>query len=300
MTAPFVETGQALAVQFLNGMTLGVILALSAIGLTLIFGYLSIVNFAHGAYYMIGGYAFFSVMSSVGNFWLALVAAPLVVGVLGVLTERLLLRPTYHLEPITQMLIMVGVALGIEGGVLIIWGEHSRGVNIPSALAGQTGLLGVETTTYRLFVLVVGIAAIVAVWAFLRFTRVGLVIRASLDDKEMVRALGTDINRIYMLVFAGGVALAALAGALLTPIRGVSPLTGSTVLLDAFIIVVIGGLGSFRGSVVAGVGVGLLSVLITRNVSTRLSGLVIFFVLIVILVVRPRGLFGQEGVFTGE
>jgi len=293
-------TFESLAVQLVNGLTIGVLLSVTAIGLTLIFGYLQIVNFAHGAYYMLGGYTLFTTVDVTGSFWLGIVAAPVVVGILGVLTERFLLRPTYDVDPITQMLIMVGVAFLIEGTVLIIWGEQSKGVDVPSIFAEQVALFGATTPVYRLFLLVAGGLLIGAVWGFLRFTRVGLVVRASLVDKQMVRALGVDINTIYMGVFAGGVALAGLAGALTTPIRGVSPVTGGSVLLDTFIIVVIGGLGSFRGSVVAGIGIGILSVLITRNVSTRLSGLVTFLVLIAVLVVRPRGLFGQEGVFTGE
>jgi len=297
---PLATPFESAAVQLLNGVTIGVLLALAAIGLTLIFGYLQIINFAHGSFYMLGGYTLFTVVDLTGSFWLGLIAAPLLVGVLSMATEKILLRPTYDLDPITQMLIMVGVALVIEGSVLIVWGEQSKGVDVPAAFAGQVTWLGVTTPVYRLFLLVTGIVLIGGVWGFLRFTRIGLFVRASLDDKQMVRAFGVDIDTIYMGVFAGGVALAAVAGALTVPIRGVSPVTGTSVLLDAFIIVVIGGLGSFRGSIVAGLGVGILSVLITRNVSTRLSGLVIFLILIAVLVLRPRGLFGQKGVFADE
>lgn len=271
-------------------------LILIATGLTLIFGFLEVVNFAHGAYYMLGGYVVFATVDAGFGFFSGVVAALVAIGLLGVLNERLLLKPSYDFGPITQLLIMVGVALVIEGAVIFVWGEQAKGVATPAVFSGSVNLLGITYPSYRLFLVVIGVLVITAVWGFLEFSRYGLVIRASLTDKEMARAFGNDIPTIYTLVFAGGVMVAALAGALMTPIRGIGPETGATILLQAFIVVVVGGLGSFRGSVAAGLGLGMLDILVARYVSFRLSGLTIIAVLLIVLLVKPRGLFGVKGV----
>lgn len=280
----------------LDGLSWGVMLVLIAMGLTLIFGFLEVVNFAHGGYYMVGGYMVFAAVDAGYGFFTGVVAAILVVAVLGVVTERLLLKPSYDFGPITQLLIMVGVALVIEGIVILIWGEQSKGVSTPEVLSGSVSLLGTTYPIYRLVLIVVGTIVIVGVWLFLERSRIGLVIRASLTDKEMARAFGNDIPTIYTMVFAGGVAVAAFAGALMTPLRGIGPETGATILLAAFIVVVVGGLGSYRGSVAAGLGLGMIDILVVRYVSFRLSGITIIAVLLVVLLIQPRGLFGVKGV----
>jgi branched-subunit amino acid ABC-type transport system permease component len=280
----------------LDGLSWRVMLVLISMGLTLIFGFLEVVNFAHGGYYMLGGYmAFVSVNAGFG-FVPGVLGAIVVITLLGVLTERLVLKPSYDFGPITQLLIMVGVALIIEGAVVLIWGEQSKGVSIPDLLSGSVSFLGVTYPIYRLTIMTIGAIVIVAVWLFLQRSRVGLVIRASLTDKEMARSFGNDIPTIYTLVFAGGVATAALAGALMTPIRGIGPGTGATILLQAFIVVVVGGLGSYRGSVIAGLGLGMLDILVVRYVSFRLGGITIIAALLVVLLIKPRGLFGVQGV----
>lgn len=284
----------------LDGLYLGVMLTLAAIGLTLIFGFLGVMNFAHGAFFMLGGYVLWSVAEATGNFWIALLVAPVAVGGVAAVFEVTLLRPTYQLDPIIQLLVTIGVATIIEAGVLVIWGEQTLAINKPALLDGRVTLPGGAYPSYLLFLIVVGTVLILATWAFLRYTRTGLVVRASLSDKEMVRAHGARIDLLYSLVFVGAIALTAISGALMTPQRGVGPLTGVSILLDTFIIVVIGGLGSFRGTVVAGLAVGLIDVFAATYISFRLSGMIIFGILIVVLTVRPRGLFGQQGVFTGE
>ncbi|MFO7926763.1 branched-chain amino acid ABC transporter permease [Natronomonas sp.] len=280
----------------LDGLSWGIMLVLIAMGLTLIFGFLEVVNFAHGGYYMIGGYVVFASVTAGYGFLVGVVAAILVVAILGVLTERLLLKPSYDFGPVTQLLIMVGVALGIEGAVILVWGEQAKGVPIPELFAGSVSVLGSTYPIYRLVLMVVGTVIIVGVWIFLERSRMGLVIRASLTDKEMARAFGNNIPAIYTFVFASGVAIAALAGALMTPIRGIGPETGASILLQAFIVVVVGGLGSYRGSVVAGIGLGMLDILVARYISFRLSGITIIAVLLVVLIIQPRGLFGVKGV----
>lgn len=280
----------------LDGLSWAVMLILIAMGLTLIFGFLEVVNFAHGGFYMLGGFVLFATVNAGQSFFIGVAGAILVVALLGVVTERLLLRPSYDFGPITQLLIMVGVALVIEGLVIFVWGEQAKGVATPAALGGSVGILGSTYPVYRLFLVVVGVVVITAVWLFLKRSRLGLVIRASLTDKEMARAFGNDIPTIYTLVFAGGVSIAALAGALMTPIRGIGPGTGATILLQAFIVVVVGGLGSFRGSIVAGLGLGMIDILVARYIAFQLSGITVIFVLLIVLLVRPRGLFGVEGV----
>ena len=280
----------------LDGLSWGVMLALIAIGLSLIFGFLEVINFAHGGYYMIGGYVLFAVVSAGYGFFAGVAGAVVVVAILGILTERLLLKPSYDFGPITQLLILVGVALSIEGAVILIWGEQSKGVPVPDLLTGSVDMLGSAYPIYRLVIMAVGAAVIIGVWLFLERSRIGLVIRASLTDKEMARAFGNDIPTIYTFVFASGVAIAAFAGALMTPIRGIGPATGALILLQAFIVVVVGGLGSYRGSVVSGLGLGMIDILVARYISFRLSGITIIVVLLIVLLRQPRGLFGVKGV----
>jgi branched-subunit amino acid ABC-type transport system permease component len=271
-------------------------LVLISVGLTLIFGFLEVVNFAHGAFYMLGAYVVFSTVEAVGNFWAGLLVGLVVIGVIGALTEMTLLRQTYDLTPITQLLIMVGLALIIEGGVILVWGDRGKSIDTPALLADSVQFMGITYPTYRLFQLVIGAVIVVGLWVFLQRSSVGLAIRASLVDKTMARSLGYDIPRIYTLVFAGGVATAALAGGLMAPVRGIDPGTGSTVLLQAFIVVVVGGLGSFRGTIAAGLLVGITDVLVARYISFQLGGITVIFILLIVLVVRPRGLFGEKGV----
>ena len=285
-----------LVTPLLDGFTWGIILVLISVGLTLIFGFLKVLNFAHGAFYMLGGYVFFSVVEATGNYPVAFAASCLTVSVLAVFVEVALLRHSYDFGPITQFIVMLGVAFVIEGLIVVIWGPSGRNVNTPQLLASSTSLFGITYPTYRLFVAVVSLVLIVAIAALLRYSIIGLAIRAGLTDKMMVRALGYDVPRIYTLVFASGILITGFAGALMTPMRGVEPGTGNSILLLAFIVVIIGGVGSFRGSVVAGLGVGLTDIFIARFVSFRLSGLSLFFILLVVLIVRPHGLFGTQGV----
>jgi branched-subunit amino acid ABC-type transport system permease component len=280
----------------LDGLTWGIMLVMLSIGLTLIFGFLGVLNFAHGAFYMLGGYLLVTGVDAANSFWIGLVAAFVVVGLLAAVVERLTLQPLYDQDPITQVVITFGIALLVQGGSIIAWGARSTNVAIPAVLGGSVEILGVTYPLYRLFIAGVGIVFVAAVGAVLRYTTLGLVIRASLTDKDMARSLGFNIPRIYTLVFAGGVAIAGLAGALMTPLRGISPTTANTAILQAFIVVVIGGLGSYRGSILAGLGIGLADILIARYVSFRLSGITIFVLLVVVLVVRPKGLLGDKSV----
>lgn len=281
----------------LDGISWGIILILVSVGLTLIFGFLEVINFAHGAFYMLGGYVAFAVVGATGSFWLAILAAPVIIGILALIMELSLLRPFYDMDPLTQVIITLGAALVIEGAVVIIWGPRSKGIPIPDLFKESVSILGTTYPLYRLVLAIVGGLTIAAIWAVFRYSRIGLVIQASLSDKTMVRALGYDIPRIYTIVFVAGVALAGLTGALMVPLRSVGPGTANTVLLDIFIVVVVGGLGSFRGTIVAGLLIGMTDILVARYVSFRLSGITIFLILLVVLILRPYGLFGEKGFF---
>lgn len=291
-----VTTTPLVVSALLHGLNWAVMLILISVGLSLIFGFLEVVNFAHGAFYMLGGYILYATVQMTQSFWVGILVGIVAIAVLGAATELVLLRPSYDLGPITQVLVLIGLTLVVQGVVIIAWGDRAKSVNRPSMFSGPFQAFGVSYPKYRAFQIVLGVAIVVAIWLFLRYTDVGLVIRASLSDKTMAYALGNDIPRIYTLVFAGGVATAALAGALMTPIRGVNPLTGATILLPAFIVVVVGGLGSFRGTIVAGLLIGMTDTLVSRFVSFKFSGLVGIAILLIILVIRPRGLFGEKGV----
>ena len=283
-------------VPVLDGLVWGVMLVMIAAGLTLIFGFMEIINFAHGALYMLGGYVVFTVMGVTGSFWLGLLLAPLVVGVIALIIEWGLLRPSYDSGPIKQLLVLLGVTLVIEGAVVLIWGARARSVDTPSALAFSIPLGVGQYPAYWLFLLIIGSVTVVAIWAFMRYSRIGLVVRASMTDKTMARALGHDIPTIYTQVFVGSVMIAALAGALMVPIRSIGPETGVQILLLAFVIVVVGGLGSFKGTVAAGLLIGMTDILITRFISFRFAGITMFAILLIVLITRPRGLFGEKGV----
>jgi branched-subunit amino acid ABC-type transport system permease component len=295
-TATVVGAAVPAVAPVLDGLTWGVMLVMISIGLTLIFGFLGVLNFAHGSFYMLGGYLLLTVVRATGNFWLGLTCALAVVGVVAAAVERVTLRPLYEDDPVTQVVVTFGVALLIQAGSIMVWGARATNVPVPEALAGSVTVLGTQYPVYRLFIAAVGVAFVAGVGVVLRYTEIGMVIRASLTDKDMARALGFDIPRLYTLVFGAGVAIAGLAGALMTPLRGIAPTTANTVVLQAFIVVVVGGLGSYRGSVLAGLGIGLTDILVARYVSFRLSGVVIFGILVAVLVVRPRGLLGDRSV----
>lgn len=281
-------------VDLLDAVSISLMLIAVSIGLTIVYGFMEVINFAHGGFWLLGGYLAITTVDVTGNFWLGTVVILVVVGLFAVAVEFLLLRPTYETGALTQLLVMLGLLNLITGFILIVWGELGKAMNPPDALSNTVPVLGVAYPSYRLFVIVAGLAFVVGTWAFLRYTDVGLVVRASLLDKDMARGLGHDIPKIYTLVFTGSVVLAAWTGMLMAPIRGMGPEGGLTILLEAFAIVLIGGLGSFRGTVVAGFLVGTADVLATRFISFRLSGVVIFGVLLIVLLLRPAGLFGVE------
>ena len=286
-------TASALA-QVFTGLVLGMIFVLLAIGLSLIFGLLTVVNFAHGSLYMLGAYFGVFVYGVTKNFWLSLIVAPLMVGTVGLLIERFLIRRLYGRSPDDPLLLTFGLSLIIVEGVRIIWGKIGLTIDPPKALGAAVNLGFMNFPAYRLFVIAVTVAVLVAIWLFLERTNVGLIIRAGSRDPLMVRALGIDLSRIWLLVFGIGTGLAGLAGILAGPMRGVYAEMGVTMVIESFVVIVVGGMGSLVGAVVAGLLMGQV-VGLTTYFAPALAEIMVFIAMAVVLLVRPSGLFGEAG-----
>jgi branched-chain amino acid transport system permease protein len=284
----------ALAAQVFTGLVLGGILVLMAVGLSLIFGLMTVVNFSHGALYMLGAYVAFTILGFTKSFWLSLILAPLVVGTLGLLIQRFLIRRLYGRSPDDPLLLTFGLSLVIVEAVKVVWGKVGLTVDPPRDLAGAVNLGFMNFPVYRLFVVAVTALVLVGLWLFLEKTNVGLIIRAGTRDALMVRALGIDLGRIWLLVFGLGIALAGLAGVLAAPMRGVYAEMGVEIIIECFVVVVVGGMGSLLGAIVAGLLIGEI-VSLTTFFAPKLAEIVVFLVMAVVLLVRPSGLFGESG-----
>jgi branched-subunit amino acid ABC-type transport system permease component len=286
--------GAILLPQLLHGVVFGAALGLLALGLTVIFGLLGVMNFAHGELYMLGAYAGIAVVGITGSFWLAMVAAPLAVGVVAAVTEVATLRPLYRREPLYGLILTFGLALVFREGARQLWGGDMRRILPP--VTGSTPLLGMTYPNYRLFLLVISSALLLVIWLFFTRTRAGILVRAAVQDAEMLDGLGVNVPRLFTLTFAGSAALAALAGLLLAPVFTVYPQMGVEMILLAFIVVILGGMGSMGGSVVAAFVIGITQSLLTLWMNPQRVAIAIFALMILVLIVRPRGFFGREGV----
>jgi branched-chain amino acid transport system permease protein len=283
-----------LTAQVFTGLVLGMIFVLLAIGLSLIFGLMTVVNFAHGSFYMLGAYFGFFLLGFTKSFWAALFLAPLMVGCLGLLIERFLIRRLYGRSPDDPLLLTFGLSLVLIETVRLVWGKIGLTLSPPPLLSKAVNLGFMVFPTYRLFVLGATIVVLIGLWLFLERTNVGLIIRAGSRDALMVRALGIDLGRIWLLVFGIGSALAGLAGILAGPMRGVYAEMGVNVVIESFVVVVVGGMGSLVGAIVAGVLLGQV-VGLTTFFAPKLTEISIFVVMAVVLLVRPSGLFGETG-----
>jgi branched-chain amino acid transport system permease protein len=286
--------GGVLLPQLLHGVVFGAALGLLALGLTVIFGLLGVMNFAHGELYMFGAYAGIAVIALTGSFWVALVAAPLVVAALGALTEVATLRPLYRRAPLHGLIMTFGLALIFREGARQLFGGDMRRILPP--IEGSIPLLGMTYPKYRLFLLAMSSILLLGIWLFFTRTRAGIVVRAAVQDAEMLDGLGVNVPRVFTLTFAGSAALAATAGLLLAPVFTVYPQMGVEMILLAFIVVILGGMGSLGGSVVAAFVIGIAQSLLTLWMNPQRVAIAIFGIMIVVLVVRPRGFFGREGV----
>ena len=280
--------------QLFTGLALGSIFVLVALGISLIFGLLTIVNFAHGQFFMLGAYVGAFALGATGNFWLALIAVPLSVGALGMLAERFLVRPLYGRGIDYPLLLTYGLGLIILDAVRILAGTEGIPFPTPEALSGAADLGFFFFPYYRLFLIAITAVLLVALWLFLEKTSYGLVIRAGARDQEIVQILGVNIGRVWLIVFGIGVALAGLAGVLAAPIRGVFPEMGVPVLVEAFVVTVVGGMGSLLGAVIAGILVGI-TVSFTSFYFPQMATLSMFLLMALVLIFRPRGLFGRAG-----
>ena len=280
--------------QLLHGLVFGAALGLLALGLTVIFGLLGVMNFAHGELYMFGAYAGIAAIGLTGSFWVALIVAPLAVGALGAVTEAATLRPLYRREPLYGLILTFGLAMAFREAVRQIWGGDMRRILPP--VEGSTPLLGMTYPNYRLFLLGFSSVLLLGIWLFFTRTRAGIIVRAAVQDAEMLDGLGVNVPRVFTLTFAGSAALAAIAGLLLAPIFTVYPQMGVEMILLAFIVVILGGMGSMGGSVVAAFVIGITQSLLTLWMNPQRVAIAIFGIMIVVLIVRPRGFFGREGV----
>lgn len=278
--------------QVLNGLAYGVLLFLLSVGLTLIFGMLDVVNLAHGSFYMLGAYAGLTLVAVTGSFWVAMAVAPLAVGLVGTLVERGLLRPLYRRPVLDQVLLTFGLIYLFEDLVKWVWGGRIRSINAPAVFAASVSVGPLTIPSYRLFVIVFGLAMAVVLWLLVEKTRFGAVIRAGVFDAEMTAGLGINIDRVFTGVFALGAALGGLSGVIAGPIQSAYPSMGVSILIPALIVVVVGGLGSLKGSLVGSLIIGQAETF-GKAWLPGVSMLMIYVVMAVIVLLRPQGLFGR-------
>ena len=290
-------TPQLLAVQLVTGLALGALYALLAVGLSLIFGMLTVVNFAHGAFFMVGAFLGVYFQTLTGSFLLSLVITPLVVGTIGLLSERFLVRPLYGRGIDYPLLLTFGLSYVLIEGVRMVFGIEGVPSSTPKALRGAVDLGFGHFPLYRLVLIAATAAVVGALWLFIERTRYGLIIRAGSRDPEIVRVLGIDISRVWWLVFGIGTAIAGLSGVLAAPTRSVNAEMGITVLAESFVVTVVGGMGSLPGAVVAGLLVGIVFSM-TSLLAPDLAELSIFVLMALVLLVRPQGLFGKAGLMS--
>ena len=281
----------ALLGQILNGVATGMLYALMGLGLSLITGVLNIPTFAHGVLFAVGAYLLVTLVGVVGNFWIALLLAPLGVAILGWLIEYAGIRRLYGAGHDYQLLFTFGLALIFSEAIILIWGPVGISQLPPPILRGGVDLGFTFYPKYRLFVMVMAGLLVLATWLFLEKTRYGAIMRAGIENKEMVSLLGIDIHKLFTAAFALGAFLAGIAGALTAPIRGLSPQMGADMLGIAFVVVALGGLGNLLGAIAAGLIIGVAQAIVAGH-WTEASQVVIFAVMAGILLVRPQGLFG--------
>jgi branched-chain amino acid transport system permease protein len=255
---------------------------------------MTVVNFSHGAFYMLGAYFGFFLFGLTKNFWFSLVIAPILVGIFGLIIERVLIRPLYGRSPDDPLLLTFGLSLVLVEAVRMIWGKYGLTFDPPKALAGAVNLGFTFFPLYYLFTIAVTVVVLILLWGFLVKTPVGLVIRAGSRDPLMVRALGFDLGKVWLLVFGIGSALAGLGGVLAGPMRGVYAEMGVTMIIESFVVVVVGGMGSLPGAVIAGLLMGQVVSLTTFFVP-KLAEIMVFIFMAAVLLIRPSGLFGEAG-----
>ncbi|WP_375173870.1 branched-chain amino acid ABC transporter permease [Pseudooceanicola sp.] len=284
----------ALTGQIMLGIVNGAFYAVLSLGLAIIFGIVKVVNFAHGAFFMMGAFLSFLLLDTLGiGFWGAIFVAPLIVGAIGIVVERLLLRRIYGLDPIYGLLLTFGMVLVIEGSFTVSFGSSGQIYTAPDQLRGAVNMGFMFMPIYRLFVIAAAVAICVATWLVIERTSMGAKLRAATERPQLTQAFGINVPLLMTLTYGAGVALAALAGVLAAPIQNVSPSMGSELVIIVFAIVVIGGLGSVSGAAITGLMLGVVEGL-TKVFYSEASTIIVFLIMAIVLLVRPAGLFGRE------
>lgn len=280
--------------QLLLGLVNGSFYAILSLGLAVIFGLLNVINFAHGALFMLGAMVTWMAMNYLGiNYWVMLILAPIVVGAFGVLIERFLLRWIYKLDHLYGLLLTLGLSLLIEGVFRSIYGVSGLGYDTPELLEGATNLGFMILPNYRAWVVVASLVVCLATWYVIEKTRLGAYLRAGTENPRLVEAFGINVPVMVTLTYAFGVGLAAFAGVLAAPVYQVTPLMGQNLIIVVFAVVVIGGMGSIMGSILTGLGLGVIEGL-TKVFYPEASSTVVFVIMVIVLLIRPAGLFGKE------
>lgn len=278
--------------QLFNGLVLGLLFGVMALGFMLILGVMEVINFSHGALFAFGAYFALSLQKVVG-YWISLLIAPLLVGVIGLVIEWSAVRRIYGKDPLLGLLMTFGLAMVFEELIRIIWGKVGYSMAAPKFVAGPISLGFLWYSKYRLFLALLALVLLTFVWFFLEKTPYGAIIKAGVSDSEMVLALGKNLRKLRTFVFGFGAALAGIAGVIAGPMWSLKPTMGTEVLMPSFVVVVIGGIGSFWGAVIGGIIVGLsksLSVLVWP----RMSELMMYFIMAIVLLLRPRGIMGEK------
>lgn len=280
--------------QLLLGLVNGSFYAILSLGLAVIFGLLNVINFAHGALFMLGAMVTWMAMNYFGiNYWVMLILAPIIVGAFGVLIERFLLRWIYKLDHLYGLLLTLGLSLLIEGVFRSIYGVSGLGYDTPELLEGATNLGFMILPNYRAWVVVASVVVCLATWYVIEKTRLGAYLRAGTENPRLVEAFGINVPVMVTLTYAFGVGLAAFAGVLAAPVYQVTPLMGQNLIIIVFAVVVIGGMGSIMGSILTGLGLGVIEGL-TKVFYPEASSTVVFVIMVIVLLIRPAGLFGKE------
>jgi branched-chain amino acid transport system permease protein len=284
---------ETFVIQFLHGLAYGMLLFLVSSGLTLVFGMMSVLNIAHASFYMLGAYFSYQMLKMVGNFWVGLIVCPIIVGFLGILMERFLLRRVHAGGHVQEFVITFGLLFVINESVKWIWGTEPLPVPIPSALSGSVIIVGSVYPAYRLFILFFSLGVLALMAYILLKTRLGITVRAAVSDRDMVSALGTNTPFVFMLVMGIGCWLAGLAGVIAGPFISTYPGMALEILVDCFVVTVTGGLGSLLGAIVASFLIGQLSSFGILFIP-RFAIVFAFLLMAVVLIIKPTGLFGEK------
>ena len=284
---------EGFVLNILNGLSWGMLLFLISVGLTTVFGVMGILNFAHGSFYMLGAYFCLEIMKFFHSFWIGVLIAPIIVGILGFIIEKILLNKIYSRDIIFQLLLTFAILLILDDAVRIIWGPGYHVINPPKILSGTINVFSHTYPVYRIFLIILGPIVAILLWSFFKFTKIGKIIRAVASDREMAEGVGLNAPLIFTFVFSFGCWLAGIGGALASPIESVAPSMGEKIIIESFIVVVIGGMGSFPGAFIGALLLGLVESFGT-NLVGEIQMAIPYLLLALVLLVKPTGFFGKK------